>query len=83
MIQAWYLEEGDSVMKGDEIAELTTEVGPFTVMAPADGVLAEVYYDEGESVERGEILCLIEDKTSSADEVADEKEVTGEKEEEE
>ena len=59
-IQAWYFEEGDTLEKGDEIAELSTEEGPVTVTAPASGILAEVYYDEGETVERGEILCLIE-----------------------
>lgn len=59
-IQAWYFEEGDTVQKGDEIVELSTEEGPLTITAPASGVLAEVYYDEGESVARGEVLCLIE-----------------------
>lgn len=61
-VQAWYFEEGDSVTKGDEIAELTTEAGTFTVAAPETGVLAEVYYDEGETVDLGEVLCLIEDE---------------------
>lgn len=61
-IQAWYFEEGDAVMKGDEVAELTTDEGSLTVVAPASGILAEVYYDEGESVAQGEILCLIEDE---------------------
>lgn len=61
-IQAWYFEEGDAVTKGDEITELTTEEGALTVTAPASGILAEVYYDEGETVEAGEILCLIEEE---------------------
>ena len=67
-IQAWYFEEGDAVTKGDEIAELTTEEGNLTVTAPASGILAEVYYDEGESVEVGEILCLIEEEGSLEEE---------------
>ncbi len=64
-LQAWYFEEGDAVVKGDEIAELSTEEGPVTVTAPVSGILAEVYYDEGDSVERGEALCLIEDEEDS------------------
>ena len=67
-IQAWYFEEGDAVVKGDEILELTTEEGNLTIMAPASGILAEVYYDEGETVERGEILCLIEDEEEKEEE---------------
>ena len=67
-VQAWYFEEGDAVTKGDEIAELTTEEGVVTITAPASGILAEVYYDEGESVELGEILCLIEDEEPEEEE---------------
>ena len=67
-VQAWYFEEGDAVTKGDEIAELTTEEGMVTITAPATGILAEVYYDEGESVELGEILCLIEDEEPEEEE---------------
>ena len=74
-IQAWYFEEGDAVTKGDEIVELSTEEGGVTITAPTTGILAEVYYDEGESVERGEILCLIEDES--------EKKIAEDKEEEE
>ncbi len=61
-IQAWYVEEGDAVVKGDEIVELSTEEGIFTLTASASGILSEVYYDEGESVNLGEVLCLIEEE---------------------
>ena len=77
-IQAWYFEEGDAVVKGDEIVEVSTEEGVFTITAPASGILAEVYYDEGELVERGEVLCLIESEEDSAGE-----DLKAEKEEEE
>ena len=63
-IHVWYFEEGDAVSKGDEIVELSLEEGTVTVAAPASGILAEVYYDEGETVEVGEALCLIEDEES-------------------
>jgi 2-oxoglutarate dehydrogenase E2 component (dihydrolipoamide succinyltransferase) len=73
-IQSWYFEEGDAVVKGDEIAELSAEEGLVTITAPASGILAEVYYDEGEAVEVGEILCLIEDEKSSVEETGEGKE---------
>ena len=76
-IQAWYFEEGDAVTKGDEVVELVTEKGTVTVTAPASGILAEVYYDEGETVDLGEVLCLIEDE-----EPAEEEEEVKEEEEE-
>ncbi len=73
-IQAWYFEEGDAVTKGDEIVELAVGEGIVMVTAPATGILSEVYYDEGESVEAGEILCLIEDDVPLDDEEEDVKE---------
>ena len=75
-VQAWYFEEGDAVAKGDEIAELQVEDGTVTITAPASGILAEVYYDEGETVEVGEVLCLIESE-ESFDEDEDEEEEEG------
>ena len=86
-IQAWYFEEGDAVAKGDEIAELSSEEGSYTIVAPVAGILAEVYYDEGETVEKGEVLCLIEDEqeleSKDEDGDEDEKEEAEEDEEEE
>lgn len=79
-VQAWYLEEGDAVSKGDEIVELVVEDGKVTVTAPASGILAEVYYDEGEIVERGEVLCLIEDEEPFEEELEGEEEEEGEEE---
>ncbi len=67
-IQAWYFEEGDLVTKGDEIAELALVNGTVMITAPATGILAEVYYDEGETVESGEALCLIEDEDEEEEE---------------
>ena len=61
-VRAWYFEEGDAVNEGDELVEMTTEDGDVILSAPKSGVLAEVYYDEGESVGKGEVLCSIDDE---------------------
>ncbi len=67
-IQSWFFEEGDVVNEGDDLVELTTEEGLVTIQAPASGILAEVYYDEGELVAKGEVLCTIDDEESGLDE---------------
>lgn len=67
-IQTWFFEEGDAVSEGDDLVELTTEEGTVTLQAPAAGILAEVYYDEGEVVAKGEILCTIDDEESASEE---------------
>lgn len=77
-VQAWHFEEGDAVMKGDEIAELSMEEGTVTITAPVSGILAEVYYDEGEAVTLGEVLCLIEEEDLGAEELGGAGEVPGE-----
>lgn len=59
-IQNWFIEEGDLVHEGDDLVELSTDAGTITVQAPASGVLVEVYYDEGESVTKEDILCIID-----------------------
>ena len=67
-IKNWFFEEGDAVHEGDDLVELSTEEGTVTLQAAASGVLAEVYYDEGEVVAKGEVLCTIDDEESGADE---------------
>ena len=74
-IQTWFFEEGDPVHEGDELVEINTEDGMITIAAPVSGILAEVYYDEGETIARGEILCTVDDNEGAAkDEDEDEEE---------
>src|SRR3989338_624265 len=67
-IQTWFFEEGDMVTEGDDLVELSTEEGTAVIPASATGILAEVYYDEGETVAKGETLCTIDDDASKEDE---------------
>ena len=66
-LQTWFFEEGDAINEGDDLVELTTEEGTMTITAPISGILAEVYYDEGEIVAKGEVLCTIDDDESDED----------------
>jgi pyruvate/2-oxoglutarate dehydrogenase complex dihydrolipoamide acyltransferase (E2) component len=63
----WLFEEGDTVKEGDELVEVQSSEGNLTILANSAGVLAEVYYDEGEIVARGEVLCTIDDEESEMD----------------
>ncbi len=83
-IQNWFFEEGDPVNAGDDLVEISTAEGLITIQAPAAGILAEVYYDEGEAVVKGELLCTIdeEEQLKEADEEEEEDEDAEEKEEE-
>lgn len=61
-VQTWFHEEGDAVSEGDELVELLIHDGTFTLAAPCAGILSEVYFDEGETVERDEVICAIDEE---------------------
>ena len=67
-VKSWFFEEGDLVTEGDDLVELSTEEGTVIIHAPVTGILAEVYYDEGELAGKGEILCMVDNDESGEDE---------------
>ena len=83
-IQTWFFEEGDLVNEGDDLVELSSEEGTVMITAPSSGVLAEVYFDEGELVAKGEPICTIDDNESEDEEDdVDDKEKDDDEDEEE
>lgn len=70
VVQSWLAEEGDMVREGEPLVELTTGDSSVTIPAPSSGLLIEIYYDEGEAVQDGEVLCCIDDE-EEADDVAE------------
>ena len=58
-VSYWHYEEGDHVSEGDDLVEIISEVGSVTISAPASGILSEVYFNEGDSVNVGDVLCEI------------------------
>lgn len=73
-VQTWFFEEGDAVSEGDDLVELTTEEGTINIQAPCSGILAEVYYDEGEIAAKGEVLCTLDDEEAEMDQDEEEDE---------
>ena len=62
VVKTWFFEEGDTVTAGDDLVELATEDATLTIAAPATGILAEVFFDEDETVQRDEVICVIDDE---------------------
>ena len=71
-VKTWFFEEGDSVNEGDDLVELSSENGVFIIQAPSTGLVAEVYYDEGEIVQKGEVLCVVDNEEKASSEAAEE-----------
>lgn len=62
VVKTWFFEEGDAVTAGDDLVKLATEDSTITIAAPVGGVLAEVFFDEEETVQRDEVICVIDDE---------------------
>ena len=62
-VQFWHLEEGDSTQEGDDLVEMATDKAVFNVPSPVSGVIKEIVADEGDTVEVGGLLAIIEEGT--------------------
>jgi pyruvate dehydrogenase E2 component (dihydrolipoyllysine-residue acetyltransferase) len=59
-LAAWLKQVGDTVRKGDAIAEVETEKATVDLEAPADGTIVELVVAEGSDVEVGTTLGWLE-----------------------
>lgn len=62
VVKTWFFEEGDAVTAGDDLVKLVTEDTTITIPVPVSGILAEVFFDEDEIVQRDEVICMIDDE---------------------
>ncbi len=61
-VSYWYFQEGAKVKEKDELVEVTTDKATYNVPAPRAGVLAQILVKEGDSVNVGEPLAVIEEE---------------------
>jgi pyruvate/2-oxoglutarate dehydrogenase complex dihydrolipoamide acyltransferase (E2) component len=59
-VSYWLVEEGDEVSESDDLVEMTTDKAAFSIPAPKSGVLLEKLVEEGEDVNVGDVLCILE-----------------------
>lgn len=72
-IVEWFKSEGEPVTKGEILFSMETDKTELEVESPGDGVLREVRYKQGDTVQAGEVVAALEDgseqgssKTSSS-----------------
>src|SRR3977135_2938405 len=56
---AWKKKKGDKVSAGDVIAEIETDKATMEWESPEDGVLTEIYVEEGGKVNVGDKIAFI------------------------
>ncbi|MBN2301707.1 MAG: hypothetical protein JXN60_04230 [Lentisphaerae bacterium] len=68
-VTAWMKAEGDEIVKGEPLVELTTDKACVEIEAPASGILRKIFADEKSVVPIGFILALIGDVSDSLPDV--------------
>lgn len=64
-VAAWHKKVGDKVTRDENLLDLETDKVVLEVPAPADGVLAEIMFQEGDTVRSGQLLAKIKEGAGS------------------
>lgn len=64
-IAAWHKKVGDTVTRDENILDLETDKVVLEVPAPVDGVIKNLHFAEGDTVEAGQILADIDEGSSA------------------
>ncbi len=65
-IAAWHKKVGDFINQGENLVDLETDKVILEVPAPSQGVLKEILFPEGSTVQREQILALVDIAVASA-----------------
>ncbi len=58
-VSHWYFKDGEIVNLNDDLVELTTDKSTFNLPSPCKGVISEIMYNVGDTVDVGQILAVI------------------------
>ncbi len=65
-VATWHVKAGDAVKRDQNIVDLETDKVVLEVPAPADGILKELFFKEGDTVQSNELLARIEEGVPAA-----------------
>jgi len=60
-VSYWYFKVGEKVNEKDDLVELATDKATFNLPSPFTGMLSEIFFQEGDNVNVGEVLATIEE----------------------
>jgi 2-oxoglutarate dehydrogenase E2 component (dihydrolipoamide succinyltransferase) len=66
-ILSWHKQPGESVLQDETLVDLETDKVVLEVPAPQDGVLKEIRFKEGETVQAEDLLAMLEAGTLATD----------------
>lgn len=59
-IATWHVKAGEAVTRDQNLVDIETDKVVLEVVAPADGVLAEIKHDEGDTVGADDVIGIVE-----------------------
>ena len=59
----WFFKDGEMVRQNDDLVELTTDKSTFNLPSPCTGIISEIMYSEGDSVNVGQTLAVINESS--------------------
>jgi pyruvate dehydrogenase E2 component (dihydrolipoamide acetyltransferase) len=62
----WHKKEGDTVKRDEIIFEISTDKVDTEVPSPGEGVITEIKYNEGDTVEVGTVVAVLQDSGSAS-----------------
>ncbi|RUO79157.1 2-oxoglutarate dehydrogenase complex dihydrolipoyllysine-residue succinyltransferase [Pseudidiomarina taiwanensis] len=65
-VATWHVKAGDAVKRDQNLVDIETDKVVLEVVAPADGVLAEIIHDEGATVSADEVIGKVQAGAGSA-----------------
>jgi len=61
-VSYWFVKDGERVKANDDLVELATDKATFNLPSPCTGLISEIMYREGDSVDVGQILAVINEE---------------------
>lgn len=60
-VAAWHKKVGEAVQRDELLADIETDKVVLEIVAPADGVLTKILYDQGATVESNQVIAQFEE----------------------
>ena len=60
VVAFWHVEEDEEFVEGNDLMEVSTNKATFNVSAPNTGKLIEILVQEGDAVEPGDVIAILE-----------------------
>lgn len=78
-VATWHVKKGDKVTRDQNLVDIETDKVVLEVVAEADGVIADITAEEGDTVESKAVIGRIEEGDAAGDDASDDKNVPDEK----